>query len=70
MAKIWTPQPIEVYRSWIDAIISEASDDLNDWETNFVNDMDDRVTMLAGTQGNLTQGQAEKLESIYAKYTH
>jgi hypothetical protein len=65
MSKIWTPQPIEVYRSWVDAITSEASDKLNDWETNFVNDMDDRLSMMR----NLTEGQAEKLESIYAKYT-
>jgi hypothetical protein len=65
MAKIWTPQPIEVYRSWVDAITSEASDKLNDWETNFVNDMDERLSLLR----QLTEGQAEKLESIYAKYT-
>jgi len=66
MSKIWTPQSIEVNRSWVDAITSEASDKLNDWETNFVNDMDDRLSMMR----NLTEGQAEKLESIYVKYTN
>lgn len=66
MAKIWEPQPIEVYRSWVDAIVSEASDELNEWETKFVDDMDTRLSQLR----NLTEGQAEKLESIYAKYTH
>jgi len=65
MSKIWTPQPIEVYRSWVDAITSEASDKLNNWETNFVNDMDERLSLLR----QLTEGQADKLESIYAKYT-
>ena len=65
MAKIWTPQPIEVYRSWVDAIAREASDDLNDWETKFVDDMDTRLTQLT----NLTEGQADKLEQIYVKYT-
>ncbi len=65
MSKIWQSQPIEVYRSWVDAITSEASDQLNDWETNFVNDMDERLSQLR----NLTESQAEHLERIYAKYT-
>lgn len=65
MAKIWTPQPIEVYKSWVDAIASEASDDLNDWEATFIGGLDIRLTMGR----NLTESQAEKLEQIYAKYT-
>lgn len=69
MAKIWTPQSIEVYRSWVDIILSEASDELSVWETNFINDMDEKLTLYAGFGKNLSQGQAEKLEDIYAKYT-
>ncbi len=69
MAKIWTPQPIEVYRSWVDAILFEASDELSVWETNFVNDMDDKLTLYAGFGRNLSEKQAETLEGIYAKYT-
>lgn len=65
MAEIWKPQPIEVYRSWIDAILSEASDRLNDWETKFIESVDERTTLMM----QLSQGQAEKLEQIYAKYT-
>jgi len=65
MSEIWKPQSIEVYRGWTDAILSEASEQLTDWEAKFVSDMDDRLSMLA----SLTQAQAEKLETIYAKYT-
>ena len=65
MAKIWQPQPREVLLSWIEAIINEASDQLNDWETKFIEDM--HVRILGG--GSLTQPQEEKLESIYADKT-
>ena len=65
MSEMWKPQPIEVYRSWVDAITSEASEELNDWEINFVNDMDEKLSGLR----QLTQSQAEKLESIYVEYT-
>ena len=65
MAKIWQPQPREVLLSWIEAIINEASDQLNDWETKFIEDM--HVRILGG--GSLTQTQEEKLESIYADKT-
>lgn len=65
----WTPQSIEVYRSWVDAILSEASDELTVWETNFINDMDEKLTLYAGFGRNLSEKQAETLEGIYAKYT-
>lgn len=65
MPLAWEPQPIEVYRSWVDAILSEALDELNEWETNFVNDMDERLSLMR----QLTQAQAEKLETIYAEHT-
>jgi hypothetical protein len=65
MAVIWKPQDIEVYRTWIRALYDEASDELNDWENTFV---DNVATQLLNNR-NLTEAQAEKLEQIYAKYT-
>ena len=65
MAKIWQQQPFEVLQQWVDTIIDEASDELNDWETKFVDDM--RVKIL--NRWSLTQTQEEKLESIYAEKT-
>lgn len=66
MAKIWQPEPIEVYMQWIKDIIEEASDDLSDWETSFIDNLQRRLAY----GNNLTQPQAEKLESIYAEKTH
>ncbi len=65
MAQIWHPQSYEVLQSWIDAIIEEASDSLNDWETKFVDDMRHRVI----NRWPLTETQEKKLESIYADKT-
>jgi hypothetical protein len=65
MAKIWQQQPFEVLQQWIDVIIDEASDELNDWETGFVEDM--RVKVL--NRWSLTESQEKKLESIYAEKT-
>lgn len=65
MAKIWQPQPFEVLQQWIDDILEEASDELNDWETKFIDDMRIRVI----NKWPLTQTQEEKLESIYADKT-
>lgn len=65
MSRIWQPQSIDIYKAWVDAIINEASDELNDWETNFVNDMQERLD----SGRNLTEGQANKLEQIYANKT-
>ncbi len=65
MAEIWKPQPIEIYQSWVDAIVSEASDDLNDWENKFIDNIQIRLNF--GNQ--LTEEQAKKLESIYSEKT-
>lgn len=65
MAEIWHPQTIEIYKSWIDAIESEASDKLNDWEQKFIGSIQTRL--LKGN--NLTEFQAEKLEQIYVAHT-
>lgn len=65
MSKLWKPQPFEVLSHWLEAILQEASDELNDWETKFIDDM----TMKVANKWQLTQSQEEKLEQIYAKYT-
>lgn len=65
MAEIWKPQPIEVYKSWVNDIIEEAEDELSDWESSFIDNISNRLS--AGY--NLTEAQATKLESIYAEKT-
>ncbi len=65
MAPIWKPQPFEVLTQWINDILEEASDDLNDWETKFIEDMNIRVN----NKWPLTETQEKKLESIYADKT-
>lgn len=65
MAQIWKPQSLATLREWINAILNEASDDLNDWESTFIVDMDYRVA----SGQSLTQTQEEKLEKIYSEKT-
>ncbi len=64
-AEIWKPQPREVYLEWINTISEEASDNLNNWETSFVDSI--RQQLLTGR--TLTKLQAEKLEVIYVEKT-
>lgn len=65
MAEIWKPKDIKVYRDWYDQIVVEVSDELTDWETNFIESIGNRLDQ----NKNLTQGQAETLEKIYAERT-
>lgn len=78
MSRIWEPQPISVYLSWIEAIMQEVEAQeqykgqiqsggplLNDWENKFVDSVQTRL--LNGT--NLSELQAKKLEVIYAEKT-
>jgi hypothetical protein len=65
MAPIWKPQSHEVLENWLNTILEEASDKLNDWETKFIDDM----TIRIANRWALSQAQEEKLESIYAKKT-
>lgn len=65
MSEIWKPQPIEVYKGWLDAILIEASDKLNDWESMFIGSLETKL--MNGQQ--LTKAQAEKLEQLYVKHT-
>lgn len=65
MAPIWKPQPNEVLKNWVDTILEEASDNLNDWETKFIDDMQLRIN----NKWSLSQRQEEILEKIYAEKT-
>lgn len=65
MTSIWKPQPFEVLEVWLKTILEEASDDLNDWETRFIDDM----TIRIANKWALTQSQEETLEKIYARKT-
>ncbi len=65
MPEVWKPKDPKLLRSWLDAILLEASDDLNDWEKNFIDDMEKRMDM----NRPLTELQEKKLEQIYAAKT-
>jgi hypothetical protein len=65
MGEVWHPKDSKILREWLDTIILEASDDLSDWESKFVSNMEERLTLGF----KLTQVQEEKLEQIYAAKT-
>ena len=65
MSKIWEPQDFNTYKYWVTSILTEASDELSDWEASFVDSISERLEQ----NRNLTEAQAEKLESIYAAKT-
>jgi len=65
MSEIWKPLTRDTYKDWVATIISEASDRLSDWEIKFINDME----FILSSSRNLSQGQAEKLDELYARYT-
>lgn len=62
---MWKPQSIDVYRDWLTALAEEASDNLSDWETTFLDSIG--LRLLDGK--DLTQRQAEILERIYTEKT-
>lgn len=65
MAQIWRPQPFEVLKHWVDTILDEASDDLTEWETNFISDIQIKIL----NKWPLTESQQDRLECIYADKT-
>lgn len=65
MARMWKSAGRDALKHYIDTILEEASDELNDWETKFIDDMQIRITNGWPT----TQAQEEKLEQIYAAKT-
>jgi len=65
MSQQWQSQPPKVHREWLDAVLNEASDKLNDWETSFIESIERQLDKRIP----LSQAQEEKLETIYANYT-
>jgi hypothetical protein len=65
MAPIRKPIKNEVLQSWIDAILEEASDELNDWEIDFIHN----VAVRVAHKQELSIRQEEILEKIYAEKT-
>lgn len=65
MAEQWKHPSFQTLEGWLEAIRTEASDKLNDWETNFIEDMTIKIT----NKWYLTESQVNKLESIYAEKT-
>lgn len=65
MAKIWEPQSFDTLKYYVDTILEEASDLLNNWETSFIEDMSIKIA----NKWPLTKAQEDRLESIYAEKT-
>lgn len=65
MAQIWKPLDIDTYLTWIRTIQDEASDELSNWESSFI----DSIYGHLMNGRNLSERQAVKLESIYAEKT-
>lgn len=63
--KLWKPQPNDTHKHWVEAILAEALDKLNDWETNFMED----ISTIVLNGRTLTESQEKKLEQLYAKHT-
>ena len=61
----WKPQSIEIYKEWVEVLLTEAQDELTLWELQFVANIESRL--INGEI--LTEAQADKLESIYAAKT-
>lgn len=66
MSQQWKSQTPKVHREWLDTVITEASDKLNDWETTFIESIERQLDKRIP----LSQSQEEKLESIYSNYTN
>ena len=53
----------EVWREWIDACLTESTERLTPWETNFIESISDTLTY----SGDLSLKQVEILERIYTE---
>lgn len=65
MAMMWYPKSQDLLQGWIDSILAEASDDLTEWESNFIDSLQGQLTR----KGSLSERQEEILERIYAEKT-
>jgi len=64
MPLIWKPKDKEILQHWIDVILDEASDELDDWESSFLESIQNRLHY-----NTLTEAQESKLEDLYVKHT-
>lgn len=65
MAEMWKPKSLDVYKGWLDALETEASDKLTNWESSFVAN----IRMRVDSGYTLTEPQEEVLEKLYVRYT-
>jgi len=65
MPPIRQPKSRELLQSWIDSILTEASDNLTDWESSFLDSIQSQLNM----RGQLSEKQEDILERIYAEKT-
>lgn len=65
MAEMWKPKDPVLLRSWVHSILDEALEELNEWECNFILEIQVRLD----NNVQLTQAQEDKLEQIYADKT-
>jgi hypothetical protein len=66
MAVKWIPKSSQIYINWCLTIKDSGWNNLNDWEQNFVSSLYERLFIH---HNNLTQAQADKLETIYSEKT-
>lgn len=60
-----TKYTVENHNQWLNDILLEASDKLNDWEIGFL----DNIELQLNLKIPLSLAQEQKLEQIYAKHT-
>lgn len=65
MGKIWQPRDPEILKTWHQTILDEASDDLTDWESNFIESIGNSLSR----GWTLSERQEQILERIYAEKT-
>ncbi len=64
MPLIWKPRDRKILQHWIEVILDESSDELNDWESSFIDNIQVKLSY-----GPLTEKQEDKLEDLYVKHT-
>ena len=61
LSETWKPESVEFYVDRVETLEAEAADELNEWETDFVANIQQRLSVGL----NLTEAQTSKLEEIY-----
>ena len=61
MPLIWKPRDKKILQHWIDVIVADPSDEVNDWESSFIDNI--QATLRYGI---LTEKQEDKLKEQQA----